>query len=93
MVEGLVRDLVRRGHLVRLSNDHIVAAAAVAALRDQLRATGWRDFDLQAFKERFGLSRKWAIPLLERLDQEGVTRRVGDRRELRIAAPADPREP
>jgi selenocysteine-specific elongation factor len=32
------------------------------------------------FKERYGMSRKFAIPLLEFLDRERVTRRVGDSR-------------
>ena len=36
--------------------------------------------DVAMFKERFGLSRKYAIPLLEWLDRERVTRRVGDAR-------------
>ncbi len=34
------------------------------------------------FKDRFGLTRKWAIPLLEHLDQIGRTRRKGDLREV-----------
>ena len=36
--------------------------------------------DVGAFKDRFGVSRKFAIPLLEYLDRERVTRRVGDAR-------------
>ena len=36
--------------------------------------------DVAAFKERYGVSRKFAIPLLEWLDRERVTRRVGDAR-------------
>jgi selenocysteine-specific elongation factor len=31
-------------------------------------------------KEMFGLSRKYAVPLLEHLDQSGFTRRSGDER-------------
>ncbi len=34
--------------------------------------------DVAAFKERYGVSRKFAIPLLEYLDRERVTRRAGD---------------
>ncbi len=34
--------------------------------------------DVTAFKERYGVSRKFAIPLLEYLDRERVTRRTGD---------------
>ena len=36
--------------------------------------------DVATFKERFGVTRKFAIPLLEYLDRERVTRRVGDTR-------------
>ena len=34
--------------------------------------------DVATFKERFGVTRKFAIPLLEYLDRERVTRRSGD---------------
>ena len=36
--------------------------------------------DLNTFKQRYGISRKFAIPLLEYLDRERVTRRVGNAR-------------
>ncbi|MBI4167225.1 MAG: SelB C-terminal domain-containing protein, partial [Acidobacteria bacterium] len=36
--------------------------------------------DVGVFKELTGLTRKYAIPLLEYLDRERVTRRVGDER-------------
>jgi selenocysteine-specific elongation factor len=36
--------------------------------------------DVGKFKELTGVSRKYAIPLLEYLDRERVTRRVGDER-------------
>lgn len=36
--------------------------------------------DVAAFKDRYGVTRKYAIPLLEHLDRERVTRRVGDSR-------------
>jgi selenocysteine-specific elongation factor len=36
--------------------------------------------DVPAFKERYAITRKYAIPLLEYLDRERVTRRVGDAR-------------
>ena len=37
-------------------------------------------FGVPVFKEWTGISRKYAIPLLEYLDRERVTRRVGDER-------------
>jgi selenocysteine-specific elongation factor len=36
--------------------------------------------DVARFKDLTGISRKYAIPLLEYLDREHVTRRVGDER-------------
>jgi selenocysteine-specific elongation factor len=36
--------------------------------------------DVAMFKDRFGVTRKFAIPLLEWLDRERVTRRVGETR-------------
>ena len=43
---------------------------------------GQARIDVATFKERYGVSRKFAIPLLEYLDRERVTRRVGDARVL-----------
>jgi selenocysteine-specific elongation factor len=50
--------------------------ADVRALKAQPNAR----VDVGAFKERYGISRKFAIPLLEFLDRERVTKRVGDAR-------------
>jgi selenocysteine-specific elongation factor len=38
------------------------------------------NIDVGRFKELTGVSRKYAIPLLEYLDRERVTRRVGNER-------------
>ncbi len=79
---GVVRYLTERGKLVRLPGGLLLAASAVEGLRSGLEATGWERFSVPQFKDRFGLSRKWAIPLLEHLDSTGVTRRLGDERML-----------
>lgn len=56
-------------------------ADALAAMKEQVRKMGaGATFDVAAAKAQFGVSRKFAIPLLEFLDRERVTRRVGDRR-------------
>jgi len=52
--------------------------ADVAALK-AAAGSGAR-IDVATFKERFGVTRKYAIPLLEYLDRERLTRRVGDAR-------------
>jgi selenocysteine-specific elongation factor len=80
ILDGVVRYLVEQGKLARLPGELLIAAAAVEALRRELAAAGWERFGVPQFKDRFGLSRKWAIPLLEHLDSIGATRRIGDER-------------
>ena len=53
----------------------------LAAIKEAAPAGDVR-IDVGTFKERFGITRKFAIPLLEYLDRERVTRRVGDTRVL-----------
>jgi len=80
ILDGVIRHLVTRGQLIRLPDGLILAASAVAGLKRDLLATSWDRFSVADFKDRFGLSRKWAIPLLEHLDSTGATRRLGDER-------------
>jgi selenocysteine-specific elongation factor len=80
ILDGVVRHLVARGELLRLPSGLVLAASAVARLRSDLLATNWERFSVADFKDRYGLSRKWAIPLLEHLDSTGATRRLGDDR-------------
>jgi selenocysteine-specific elongation factor len=60
------------------------SSEALDALKQDVR--GWKGtsvgarLDVAAFKDRYGMSRKFAIPLLEYLDRERVTRRMGDAR-------------
>ena len=82
IVDGVVRYLADEGHLARLPNGLIIAQKAVDQLVESLKESGWERFTVAQFKDRFGLSRKWAIPLLEHLDSRGITRRLGDERML-----------
>jgi selenocysteine-specific elongation factor len=82
ILDGVIQALVRRGRLVRLSSGLVLAAQAIDRLEADLRATGWESFSVADFKERFALTRKWAIPLLEHLDGRRVTLRAGERRKL-----------
>ncbi|MBC8406302.1 MAG: selenocysteine-specific translation elongation factor [Planctomycetes bacterium] len=63
------------------------AAAAVEELRDlvvhQLQQGG---LDIPAIRDRFGTTRKFLMPLLEHLDERGVTARRGGNRILRDAS-------
>jgi selenocysteine-specific elongation factor len=74
--------LIRRHVLVRVDAFvfHRDALARLKADVTALKAAGDARVDVAGFKERYGLTRKYAIPLLEYLDRERVTRRVGDSR-------------
>jgi selenocysteine-specific elongation factor len=80
--------LVEQGELVKVKEDMFFAAEAMEKLRDMVR--GWfRDHDDLGpgeMRELTGLSRKYAIPLLEHFDKERLTVRVGDKRLLREKA-------
>jgi selenocysteine-specific elongation factor len=81
--EKLLRILLQEKHLVRVSPELIFHSAALVRLKEQLSAyrkgRGER-ISVPTFKELTGISRKYAIPLLEYLDRERVTRRAGDER-------------
>lgn len=92
LVEAMRRLLAHEGRAVIVTPDLTFSVEALDSLREAVQeqrrsnpeiSVGW-------FKERFGLSRKHAIPLLEWLDRERVTVRVGDVR--RIRPPAQPGE-
>jgi hypothetical protein len=59
-----------------------MSSKALARVAEELRASELESVSVGDFKERFDLTRKWAIPILEYLDSAGVTRRVGDRRQI-----------
>jgi len=80
ILDGVVRNLVARGQLTKLPTGLILASSALVTLKRDLLATPWQRFTVADFKDRFGLTRKWAIPLLEHLDSTGATRRMGDER-------------
>jgi selenocysteine-specific elongation factor len=74
--------LVDGKRLARVGGKWVVHREVLDEIVASLRAWGVESFDVAAFKERFGLTRKLAIPILEWLDSERVTRREGDRRRL-----------
>jgi selenocysteine-specific elongation factor len=81
--EKLLQLLLRNKALVRITPELIFHRDALVQLRSKLasyqQAKGER-ISVSAFKELTGITRKYAIPLLEYLDRERVTRRQGDER-------------
>jgi selenocysteine-specific elongation factor len=82
VIEGVIGFLVKQGTLVRLAEGIYVHRDALAAARERISERRGDMIDVGHFKEYFGLSRKIAIPLLEWMDREGVTKRVGDSRRV-----------
>jgi selenocysteine-specific elongation factor len=77
---SLLQILLRNRKLVRVGEDLVYHASAIAGLRALLAPRKGTRFAVPDFKEWTGVSRKYAIPLLEFLDREHVTRREGDSR-------------
>jgi selenocysteine-specific elongation factor len=82
--QKIVTLLLRDRVLVKVSDELVFHRGALEQLRRDLAAhkTKSAKIDVAKFKELTGVSRKYAIPLLEYLDRERVTRRVGDVREI-----------
>jgi selenocysteine-specific elongation factor len=72
--------LVKNKTLVRLSGDLLVHADAIQIVKESLQKYKGRRFSVPEFKEWTNISRKFAIPLLEYLDRQHITRRNGDAR-------------
>ena len=83
----VLRHLVDHGHAIAVSNDYHVATGAhqelLARLVNHFQAEA--ELPFAVFRELSGLTRKLGIPMLEHLDQTGVTVREGD---VRRAGPA-----
>ena len=82
--EKILQLLIQDGTLVRVSEDlvfHSQALRKLLRLLAQYKSTSDR-ISVSTFKDLAQLSRKYAIPLLEYLDRERVTRRSGDDRIL-----------
>jgi selenocysteine-specific elongation factor len=80
--QKIVTLLLRAKVLVKVSEDLVFHRDALADLRKRLAAEKTKSpkLDIARFKDLTGVTRKYAIPLLEYLDREHVTRRVGDER-------------
>ena len=88
LLDDLRRLLLSDRRVVDVSPDLYFDAGRIAELRRAVaeRAAANPEIDVAWFKERFGLSRKHAIPLLEWLDRERVTVRVGNLRKIRAGS-------
>ena len=76
--------LINSGEVVKISEEFYFAESEIAGLTAKIREFADRSADrlleMAKFKDIAGISRKYAIPLLEYFDRERITRRAGDKR-------------
>ena len=81
----LLGHLLERGEVVKVNETVVFSTEAYADMRNRivehLNANG--SVTVADARTIFGTSRKYVLPLLEYLDQQRITRRVGDERVLR----------
>jgi selenocysteine-specific elongation factor len=79
----IITALLRSKAIVRMGSDDLfIHSEALRKLVAQVAALRGSLIDVARFKEITGLSRKYAIPLLEYLDRERITRKQGDHRRI-----------
>jgi selenocysteine-specific elongation factor len=76
----LLQVLLRQRRLVRIGDDLVYHPVALDGLKELLAGRRGHRFTVPVFKDWTGITRKYAIPLLEYLDRQHVTRRDGDTR-------------
>lgn len=84
----LLRVMERSGTVVRVTPEIYFLRDTVETIEQVLceRLSGQSDITPAHFRDLFGTTRKYAVPLLEYFDREGITVRVGDGRRLRRAS-------
>ena len=85
-LQSFIGILQESGDVVRVLSYGYIDASRLSRMLGDLQAhiEARSSISVGEFKELFGLSRKYAVPLLEYLDHEGYTRRVDD---ARVAGP------
>jgi len=85
LAPALLEYLVAEGRVVRVNDDTVFARSAYDDAVSRLRAhlTEHRTLTVAAARDLLGSSRRYVLPLLEWLDAQKITRRVGDDRILR----------
>jgi selenocysteine-specific elongation factor len=74
--------LTERKKIVLGKDGFILHSRWLDELIQKIQSSGMRELTVSDFKDMTGLTRKYAIPLLELLDQKGVTRRRGSSHEI-----------
>ncbi len=68
--------------IVRVKTDFFISSSWIEELKDKLKKLKGQKLSIADFRKLTGLSRQYLIPLLEFLDEKGITKRVGNSREI-----------
>ncbi len=83
-VRKIFQLLINSGEIVKISEEFYFSKTEIenltAKIREFAEPSADRLIDVTKFKDIAGISRKYAIPLLEFFDRERITRRAGDKR-------------
>lgn len=89
ITQGVPRDVIeaasRAGAVVRISPELVLHPGLVERALTEVRARAAGGITVSALREALGTSRKYAVPLMEWMDAQGLTRREGDLRFPRAA--------
>ncbi len=80
--DKLLMLLTEREKVIQGQDGFLIHSQWLDEIVVQIRSLGRNEISIAEFKSLTGLSRKYAIPLLELLDQLGITRRKGSTREI-----------
>jgi selenocysteine-specific elongation factor len=80
----IVQLMLKENALVKISEEMVIDRASLDKLIANVKALKSKNpkLGVSEFKDLTGVTRKYAIPLLEYLDRQRVTRRVGDERTI-----------
>jgi selenocysteine-specific elongation factor len=85
----LLHALVRRGEVIQVSEEFAYLPETITEITEVVR--GLADgFTVAGFRDAAGITRRHAVPLLEWMDDAGITVRRGDRRRVRPSPPGGP---
>lgn len=82
--EAALRFFFQTGEIIRLNGDVVISSSAFAEMKERIvAALSNGAVSASELRQVIGTTRRILIPLLERLDRDGLTKRDGDRRRLR----------
>ena len=90
--EPVYAALLDQGRLRQVSSEVVLLAETYETMVDRVREVLQHKGTLTVAEARdlFGTSRKYVLALLEHLDAQGLTQRIGDERRLRPGAKSEP---